>query len=53
MRSKRESGGRLVQATPARYVLDLPMGRVVIEPETIRFHRNGRGRGLTLLDDAL
>jgi hypothetical protein len=39
----------LVEATPERYVLDIPLGRVIIEPDGVRFHRNGRGRGLTVV----
>ena len=39
----------LVEATPERYVLDIPLGRVIIEPDEVRFHRNGRGRGLTVV----
>jgi hypothetical protein len=40
----------LVEATPERYVLDTRLGRVIIEPDSIRFHRNGRGRGVTLIE---
>ena len=39
----------LVEASPIRFVLDIPLGRVIIEPESVRFHKNGRGRGLTIL----
>jgi|GEM_PF-3383469 len=39
----------LVEASPARFVLDIGPGRVVIEPEAIRFHKNGRGRGVTIV----
>jgi hypothetical protein len=35
----------LVEATPERYVLDIPLGRVIVVPDGVRFHRNGRGRG--------
>lgn len=42
----------LVEATPARYVLDIDLGRVIVEPGLVRFHRNGRGRGLTLLSES-
>jgi hypothetical protein len=35
----------LVEATPDRYVLDIPLDRVIVEPDGVRFHRNGRGRG--------
>jgi hypothetical protein len=40
----------LVEATPERYVLDIPLGRVVVEPEGARFHRNGRGRGIWVVE---
>jgi len=33
----------LVKATPERLVPDLRLGRVIIEPDGVRFHRNGRG----------
>jgi hypothetical protein len=36
----------VVKATPERYVMDIPLGRVMIEPDGVRFHRNGRGRGV-------
>jgi len=52
MTRKQSDEVRLVEASPARDVLDLPIPRVVIEPGTIRFPKNGRGRGLTLPDDA-
>jgi hypothetical protein len=42
----------LVEATPDRYVLDTPLGRVIVEPRSIRFHRNGRGRGISILADS-
>jgi hypothetical protein len=41
----------LVEATPDRYVLDIPLGRVIIEPDGVRFHKNGRGRGLTVVTE--
>jgi hypothetical protein len=41
----------LVEASPERYVLDIPLGRVIVEPEGVRFHRNGRGRGLVVVKD--
>jgi hypothetical protein len=46
--SKRTVKVELVEATPSRYVLDTEIGRVIIEPRMVRFHRNGRGRGLTI-----
>jgi hypothetical protein len=39
----------LVEATPERYVLDIPLGRVIIEPDGVRFHKHGRGRGLLVV----
>lgn len=39
----------LVEATPERYVLDIPLGRVIVEPGSVRFHKNRRGRGLTVV----
>ncbi len=41
----------LVEASPARFVLNIGPGRVIVEPKSIRFHRNGRGRGVALLDE--
>ncbi len=39
----------LVEASPTRFVLDIGPGRVIVEPTSIRFHKNGRGRGVALL----
>jgi hypothetical protein len=39
----------LIEATPERYVLDIPLGRVIIEPDGVRFHKNGRGRGMKMI----
>jgi hypothetical protein len=39
----------LVEATPKRYVLDILLGRVIVEPDSVRFHKNGRGRGITVV----
>lgn len=47
--SKKRRKVRLVEASPARYTLDLEIGRVVIEPDSIRFHKSGRGRGRVIL----
>jgi hypothetical protein len=41
----------LVEASPNRFVLDIGPGRVVIEPRVVRFHRNGRGRGVTVVGE--
>jgi hypothetical protein len=38
-----------VEATSERYVLEIPLGRGIIEPEAVRFHRNDRGRGLSVV----
>jgi hypothetical protein len=46
--SKRSIKVELVEATPSRYVLDTPIGRMIVEPNSVRFHRNGRGRGITV-----
>ena len=40
---------RLVEASSNRIVIDMGLGRIIIEPETVRFHRSGRGRGRDLL----
>ncbi|HTT34941.1 MAG TPA: hypothetical protein VMH78_03620 [Thermoplasmata archaeon] len=40
----------LVEASANRYTIDMELGRVIVEPESVRFHRAGRGRGRTLLD---
>ena len=39
----------LVEASPVRFVLDIPLGRVIVEPDGVRFHKHGRGRGLTVV----
>lgn len=41
----------LVEATPERYVLDTSLGRVIIEPDCVRFHKNGRGRGVVMVGE--
>jgi hypothetical protein len=45
----KKPGVMLVEASSNRIVVDTRAGRVIIEPETIRFHRSGRGRGRILL----
>lgn len=45
----RKAGVSLVEASADRIVVDTRVGRVIIEPESIRFHRAGRGRGRILL----
>jgi hypothetical protein len=42
-------GVRLVEATANQFVVDNELGRIVIEGDTERFHRAGRGRGRVLL----
>ena len=39
----------LVEASSDRIVIDMRIGRVIVEPEGVRFHRAGRGRGKALL----
>ena len=43
---------KLVEFDRNRAVLDLAVGRVIIEPESIRFHRNGKGRGIQLIPES-
>ncbi len=38
-----------MEASADRIVIDTRLGRVIVEPERIRFHRSGRGRGRVLL----
>ena len=45
----RKAGVLLVEASADRIVVDTKVGRVIIEPESVRFHRSGRGRGRVLL----
>jgi len=45
----KKAGVTLVEASSDRFVLDTKMGRIIIEPESVRFHRSGRGRGRMLL----
>ncbi len=45
----KKPGVALVEASSNRMVVDTRLGRIIIEPEQIRFHRAGRGRGRTLL----
>jgi hypothetical protein len=46
---KSKPGVRLVEADANRSVLDMGLGRVIIEADSVRFHRAGRGRGRTIL----
>jgi hypothetical protein len=45
----RKTGVSLVEASADRIVVDTRIGRIIIEAESVRFHRSGRGRGRTLL----
>jgi hypothetical protein len=45
----KKTGVSLIEASAERIVVDTKVGRVIIEPETVRFHRSGRGRGRILL----
>jgi len=45
----RKAGVTLVEASADRIVVDSRVGRIIIEPEQVRFHRAGRGRGRLLL----
>jgi len=45
----RKPGVMLVEASADRIVVDTKVGRVIVEAETVRFHRAGRGRGRILL----
>lgn len=45
----KKPGVMLVEASSDRIVVDTKVGRVIVEPESVRFHRAGRGRGRALL----
>jgi hypothetical protein len=45
----RPKGVRLVEATANQFVIDMELGRIVIEGDNVRFHRAGRGRGRVIL----
>lgn len=49
-RKQRTTRVELVEASPARFVLDMALGRVIVEPESVRFHKNGRGRGVAVVE---
>lgn len=40
---------KLVEFDRNRAVLDMALGRVIIEQESVRFHRNGKGRGIQMI----
>jgi len=45
----KKTGVSLIEASADRIVVDTRVGRIIIEPESVRFHRSGRGRGRVLL----
>jgi hypothetical protein len=45
----KKPGVALIEASADRIVVDTRLGRVIIEPEGVRFHRAGRGRGRVLV----
>lgn len=45
----KKPGVMLVEASADRIVVDTRAGRIIVEPEAVRFHRAGRGRGRVLL----
>jgi hypothetical protein len=40
---------RLVEYDRSQAVVDTPYGRVVIAADQLRFHKNGKGRGVVLV----
>lgn len=40
---------KLVEFDRNRLVADIARGRIIIEADSVRFHRNGKGRGIELL----
>jgi len=40
---------KLVEYDRNRAVVDMALGRVIIEAESVRFHRNKKGRGLEVV----
>lgn len=42
---------RLVEFDRHQVVVDTRIGRIVIGPDSVRFHKNGRGRGLTVVGE--
>jgi hypothetical protein len=45
----KKTGVSLIEASADRIVVDTRVGRVIIEAESVRFHRSGRGRGRVIL----
>lgn len=42
---------KLVEYDRNRLVADMALGRVIIEAGSVRFHRNGKGRGVQVVGD--
>jgi hypothetical protein len=49
----KKPGVQLVELNANRIVIETRAGRVIVEPEHVRFHRAGRGRGRLLLSPKL
>ena len=43
---------KLIEFDRNRLVADIAIGRIIIEAESVRFHRNGKGRGIEILPKA-
>ena len=42
---------KLIEYDRNRAVLEMAFGRVIVEAESVRFHRNGKGRGVELVSE--
>jgi hypothetical protein len=42
---------KLVEFDRNRAVLDMALGRVIIESDSVRFHRNRKGRGIEVVGE--
>jgi hypothetical protein len=40
---------KLIEFDRNRAVLEIELGRIVVEPDSVRFHKNRKGRGVELL----
>jgi hypothetical protein len=40
---------KLIEYGRGRAVLEIDLGRIVVEPDAVRFHKNRKGRGVELL----
>lgn len=40
---------KLIEYDRNRLVADIDAGRIIIEPDSVRFHRNRKGRGLLVV----